>query len=280
MMKDIWSRVTPLLMALVVILSMVMVDSFVPSAHRFRAKTPSQFYSSVQEQAVEESIGNQDELKRKLLQLGASYDRGFGASPSARDQVDQVIQELEKCNTQEFAAEGINGGINYGPGSPLEGSWRMIWCTAQDVLILGASPLATVGAIYQVFTPPIVTNIIDFIPRAQSLFPPSLVPSSLLRAEVQTRASPRADGPNPNNRIGLSFEAVKLQPIQLLGNSVGDSVPPFAFDIPKLSAVSFFNPETGPGYFDVTFLDEELLIIRQNEPGGLFVLVKVEDNEP
>jgi hypothetical protein len=39
-------------------------------------------------------------------------------------------------------------------------------------------------------------------------------------------------------------------------------------------------PEDGPGYFDTTYLDEEMLIIRQNAPGGLFVLAKVPDNDP
>jgi len=35
-----------------------------------------------------------------------------------------------------------------------------------------------------------------------------------------------------------------------------------------------------PGYFDVEYLDEELLIIRQQVPGGVFALVKVDSCEP
>jgi len=31
-----------------------------------------------------------------------------------------------------------------------------------------------------------------------------------------------------------------------------------------------------PGYFDVEYLDDELLIIRQQAPGGVFALVKVD----
>jgi len=34
------------------------------------------------------------------------------------------------------------------------------------------------------------------------------------------------------------------------------------------------------GFFDVTFLDEELVVIRQNAPGGLFVLARVDDASP
>jgi hypothetical protein len=208
-------------------------------------------------------------LKAKLLQLGASYDRGFGASSSARQEVLGVIDGLEAVNPETNATRGIAGD----EPSPLEGSWRLIWTTAQDVLVLAASPLSTVGAIYQVFAPPVVTNIIDLLPRAQALFPPSLLPQSLLRAEVTTRASPRRD---KMNRVGLVFEAVKLKPIEVFGYDAGQ-FPPLAFDLPKIPGTDL---ESSPGYFDVTYLDSELLIIRQNAPGGLFVLAKVDGNDP
>ena len=212
-----------------------------------------------------------DRLKRELLQLGASYDRGFGASQRARQEVLGVIEELERCNMQTNASRGIEGNDEEdGMVPPLKGKWRMIWTTAVDVLLLEASPIFSTGAIYQVFEPPIVTNIIDFIPRAQSLFPPDFVPNSLLRAKVKTRASAR-----DSNRVGLVFEKVQLQPLQVLGQSV-DVFPPLKFNLPKLPGTDESN---GPGYFDVTFLDDEMLIIRQNAPGGLFVLLKVDSIE-
>jgi len=210
-----------------------------------------------------------DSFKKQLLQLGASYDSGFGASPSARKEALRVIDSLEALNLETDAARGIAGDAM----SPLEGSWRLIWTNAQDVLVLAASPLSTVGAIYQVFDPPTVTNIIDLLPRAQALLPPSLLPQSLIRAEVTTRASPRRD---KLNRVGLEFEAVKLKPVEVLGFEAGN-LPSFAFGIPKIPGV---DPEMSPGYFDVTFLDSEILIIRQNSPGGLFALVKVNCNDP
>ena len=210
-----------------------------------------------------------ESLKRRLLQLGASYDRGYGATSNARDKVDVTIQALERLNPSTDAARDISTGID----SPLTGSWRMVWTTAQDVLVLGASPLATTGAIYQVFEPPIVTNIIDFIPKIQSLFPSSIFPPSLIRAEVKTRASPRTNMPM---RVGLNFESVQLKPVQFLGMEM-DSLPPLAIDLPQIPGA---NSETSPGYFDVSYLDKDMLIIRQNAPGGLFVLVKADDNRP
>merc|ERR1712232_1211515 len=98
----------------------------------------------------------------------------------------------------------------------------MVWTTAQDVLVLAASPLATVGAIYQVIEPPVATNVIDLIPRAQALFPPGIAPS-LLRLEVLTRAKSRENLPL---RVGLTFEEVKAQPVDVLGMSVKDVLPP------------------------------------------------------
>lgn len=221
--------------------------------------------TSVRNDANEE----RSKLKKNLLQIGASYDRGFGASPSARKRADKLIASLEELNEETFAARGIEGNTV----SPISGSWRMIWTTANDVLVLGASPIAQVGAIYQIFTPPEVTNVIDFIPRAQSLLP-ALIPSSLLRAKVRTRASSRRES---SNRIGLVFEAVKLQPVEFFGLDAS-TLPPFAADLPKIPGTD--NNDSGPGYFDVTYLDDELLIIRQNAPGGLFVLVKVDNSEP
>ena len=209
-------------------------------------------------------------LKRNILQMGASYDRGYGASPSARKRADDIIQDLEDINEEADAARGIDGDSV----SPLTGSWRMVWTTAGDVLVLGASPVAQVGAIYQIFNPPEVTNVIDFIPRAQSLLP-SVIPPSLIRAKVRTKASSRNES---TNRVGLIFEAVKLQPVEFLGLDAS-SLPPFAADLPKIPGTPDSN-RSGPGYFDVTYLDEELLIIQQNAPGGLFVLAKVDDSEP
>lgn len=219
------------------------------------------------------SSADRSDLKRRLLQMGASYDRGFGASPSARKRADDLIEQLETLNPETYAAIGISGDDKEDETSPLTGAWRMIWTTASDVLVLGASPVATVGAIYQIFHPPVVTNVIDFIPRFQALLPPSLVPPTLVRAKVKTRASPRPDYPN---RIGLLFESVKLQPVEVLGQDTS-SLPPFSANLPKIPGT---DSDSGPGYFDTTYLDDEMLIIRQNAPGGLFVLVKVDDSEP
>ena len=150
------------------------------------------------------------------------------------------------------------------------------------------------SAIYQdIRNPPVAINIIDFIPRAQSLLPPSMSPPSLLRARVSTRASSRS---GLSNRVGLSFEGLELQPIELLGRRV-DGLPPLSVDFTwpgsLLKELAALIPGLGdalgagktanddaPGYFDVEYLDDELLIIRQQAPGGVFALVTVDSCDP
>lgn len=216
-------------------------------------------------------------LKVDLLKLCASYDRGFGATPRSRKQVEDIIQQLESMNpTPIDASKGVDGSYTVG-NVPLEGIWRMVWTTALDVLNLAGNPLVAPGAIYQKIEPPIATNIIDFIPRYQS-FLPTIFPSSLIRAEVQTRASVRL---GYSNRVGLNFEKVKLAPVELLGFNAG-ILPPLNLNLPRIniSDLPGVDPNNSPGFFDVVYLDGDMLIIKQNAPGGLFVSIKVQDCDP
>jgi hypothetical protein len=235
-----------------------------------------QSVNSSSEDVLECSAITQDKqverLQNQIITYGASYNRGFGASSNARNEVDSLISQLEEANEETNAGRGIAGDATDGRTgvSPLRGAWRMVWTTALDVLSLEASPLTTTGAIYQVFDPPLVTNVIDLLPSFLSLFPPSLTPHSLLRANVETKAYQRSNKPN---RIGLEFRSVKLQPVQAFGIDV-NQLPPFGFDLPRVSGLLAASDE-GPGYFDVTFVDSNFLIIRQ-QGEGIFCLVKVD----
>lgn len=206
-------------------------------------------------------------LKKDLLQLAASYDRGYGATKRARDQAESLISKLEAINPEDDAIRGIDGNSF----SPLSGNWRMVWTTAADVLTLNANPLVTVGAIYQIFDLPVVTNVIDLLPPFETLLASTPL-GSVLRAKVTTRAyrGKNEDAAAKSNRIGLEFQSVALEPVTLLGNDMG-FLPPLGFDFPRTPF---------EGFFDVGFLDDELLIIRQNAPGGLFVLAKVDSSDP
>ena len=228
------------------------------------------------EESINDILSVREKLKQSLIKLGASYDRGYGSTSSSRNEVEGIIDRLEALNPTSDAARGITGD---GSLAPLKGIWRMVWTTATDVLTLAASPFTTVGSIYQVIEPPVATNIIDFIPRAQALFPPGVFPSTLIRAEVTTRASSRPGYPL---RVGLIFESVKVKPIELLGVQTQGVLPPLSFTLPQINIQNLpgVDPENPPGFFDVSYLDEEMLIIKQNAPGGLFVLIKADSFDP
>ena len=180
----------------------------------------------------EKMNSSRTEFKRQLLSVAASYDRGFSSTPAVRQTVEDIIQQLAILNpNKDKASLGINGGNSDDNDSgvvvPLKGIWRLIWTTAYDVVSLGASPIVAPSAIYQdIRYPPAIINIIDFIPRIL------LGPTSLLRAKVTTRASVR-----DANRVGLTFEGVVLQPMELLGQKVDTLFPP-------ILSVDFQLPQT------------------------------------
>jgi len=239
------------------------------------------------ERLVEELEQNEEErskLKQKMLTLSASYDRGYGATPSSRAEFESTINALSKLNPTEDARVGVNSSQEISAEAPLKGIWQMVYTTAQDVLLLNASPIFTIGAIYQVANDlPTIINVIDLIPRAQALLPPNVLPS-LIRLEVTTSATSRE---STVNRIGLNFETVQAQPKQILGIDT-NSLPALKFNLPSIGpdlankAIESLNLENieNPGYFDVIYLDQEMLIIQQNAPGGVFVLVKSDSYDP
>ena len=69
-----------------------------------------------------------------------------------------------------------------------------------------------------------------------------------------------------NVRLAVAFREVRFE----LG-----AAPPFS------APLGWINDGKGPeGWLDTTYLDEDMLIYKQNDPGGYFVLTKVEDCDP
>jgi hypothetical protein len=87
------------------------------------------------------NIEKASDLKRQLYQLAASYDRGFGATPKAREEANDIIQQLAVITPTKNAARGIEGD-GFDDDVPLKGIWRMVWTSALDVVSLAASPIA------------------------------------------------------------------------------------------------------------------------------------------
>jgi len=122
-------------------------------------------------------------------------------------------------------------------------------------------------------------NVIDLASRLTPLIPLPLADrlSSVLRLKVFTEARARS-----TTRVGLQFRRVVAAPLELLGVK-GVSFPQLQAMLPQAALLdaaqttgAFSNGNDLPGYFDILYLDENCLIIKQFS-GGMFVSVRSED---
>lgn len=243
-----------------------------------------------------------DALKQDLLKVCAGCGRGFGASASDRRNVAAKIAELgESACPDVVATAGIEGGdsmsrwmgrgfdLRYDdpssaeaddlqqPRAPLGGRWRLVYTSAADVLGLDTSPFVAIGDIYQdieVGEPSTVTNVITLFPRLGALVPALDVTPSGGRSTVATlRVGTRARARN-ETRVGLTFESVSFDAQSLLGVDVATLLPKLSAPLLRLPGSGGADSEASPSYFDVLFVDHDMLIIQQNAPGGVFVAVR------
>jgi hypothetical protein len=224
-------------------------------------------------------------LKSKLFAACAAADRGFAASPVDREGIEALLYELEPLSPTEEATKGISDGA---ADAPLRKCWRLVYTSASDVSTLAANPISSLGGIYQDARElPVITNVIDQFPRLLANLPPDAASrfATTTRLRVQTRARPRSA-----SRVGLSFERVGAEQLSLFGQEVPDWLPRPAVDLPQLGLdlqrrLFRMSEEEGdprdsdknPAFFDVMYLDEELLVIKQGSPGGMFAAVAVDE---
>eukprot|EP00977_Amphora_coffeiformis_P029079 scaffold38558_cov145-Amphora_coffeaeformis.AAC.1 len=221
-------------------------------------------------------------IQQDLILMGASYDRGFGASPSARQKVNEMVKELITMNPCQDAARDMNHRREKGQEeSPLQGNWRLVWTTAQDILALNASPFTTVGAIHQVVEPPIITNIVDLIPRAQELVAPDKILSTLFRGKVKNKAQPKNRDNDSRMILDVTFESVNIKAVEVLGRKTGSNLPAFGLNLPKLPGAPSNNNgrDSSTRQLEIVYVDNKMMITQQKAPGGTNVFVKVDDAE-
>ena len=58
-------------------------------------------------------------------------------------------------------------------------------------------------------------------------------------------------------------------------------LPPLSLPLPRVpgSDTAGADSDTSPAFFEVTYLDRDLLVILQNQPGGAFALVRETEDE-
>jgi len=253
--------------------------------------------SKMERDALKASL-ERSSLKQELYRMCAVCSRGFGASASDRAMADGLIERLSAMSPTPSPTEGMegtDGGTRWmGRGydlryevsdsleatapPPLEGCWRLLYTDALDVLSLDASPVVGVGPIYQQISPPAtVTNIITVYPRAAALLPTlALTPSGALSTVATLRVGTRARA-RSSSRIGLTFESVSFDAQTFFGIDVSTLLPQLSAPLPRLPGSGGADSDESPAFFDVTYLDADCLIIRQNEPGGTFVAVREDE---
>lgn len=188
--------------------------------------------------------------KQRVVALCAAADRGFASSRAERAEIEAAIDELCTQNPTENPAQNL----------ALRRCWKLIYTSAPDVSTLNANPLVAVGAVYQDARDwPTIVNVIDSTPRISSLAPAAIQADTATRLRVVTRAEPRSP-----TRVGLTFERAEVQPLSLLGFSL--PFPALGLDLPQASS-----------YFEVRFLDDDVLVIEQASPGGIFASVAVDE---
>ena len=230
-----------------------------------------------------------ERLKSRLFAKSAACDRGFGASIKDREDIASIVEELSALSPEKVPTRGLSPFRTAVKGSemnemalateaPIVGAWQMIYTTAFDVLSLAASPLTLLQGIYQViYADGTSVNVIDLAPRIQVILPVQLQTernlTSTLRARVFTTAKARSD-----DRIGLTFKRVAVSAFKFLSFDVS-KFPKFGVTFPTASTIGAGSDTTDndPGYFDILYVDNDCLIIKQNAPGGIFVNIRSEE---
>lgn len=193
--------------------------------------------------------------KAELLEAIASLNRGIRATSADRRAVAAAAVRLEERNptAQPLAAT-----------TRLEGDWRLLYTTSQELLNLDRLPLASLGSIYQC----IRLKEGRIYNLAEVAGPPPL--SGLVA--VAARLEPVSE-----RRVNVRFERGVLGFQSRLGyQSPGQFVATLA-DTRRFSWLQGLDfpiqAERQSGWLEVTYLDDDLRIGRGNQ-GSLFILRK------
>ena len=163
-------------------------------------------------------------------------------------------------------------GVPLPTAGPNPGRWRLVYTDALDVLGLDASPFRRSGPSTSPSRYGTVTNEIRYtrgglLPTSAFLPDGSLTVATL---KVQTRARAR----------GCAWASPLIHLIRRpdLPRDVTSLLPQLSAPLPRLPGAGGADSDDSPAYFDIVYLDIDTLIIRQNDPGGVFVAIRDDDD--
>ena len=206
------------------------------------------------------------DLKAELFKLLAPTNRGILASESQRSLIEAAVARLETLNptAQPTSAASL-----------LDGDWRLLYTTSQELLGTDRVPVVQLGNIYQCVRAQAsrIYNIAEVqgLPYLESII--SVVASFEPAAKAETDDSYQ----QLKRRVNVKFNRA----VWGLQRSLGYQSPAQYIQqleqtqkLNWLKGIDFeINADRQQGWLEITYLDEDLRIGRGNQ-GSLFVLTK------
>ncbi|MBE9100827.1 PAP/fibrillin family protein [Vacuolonema iberomarrocanum] len=191
--------------------------------------------------------------KVELLEAIAGRNRGIIATQTDQTAILSAIARLEdeNPNPRPFEAK-----------ERLNGNWRLLYTSSEELLRIDRFPLLKLGQIYQWIR--LETAEIFNIAEVYGL--PFLEGLVAVGATFEATSERRVEVKFRRGVLGLQRLVGYSSPDALIKKmDAGDRLLPFDFSI---------NSENQQGWLEVTYLDDDLRIGRGNE-GNVFVLRKV-----
>jgi hypothetical protein len=194
--------------------------------------------------------------KAELLDAVASVNRGINSSPSDRTAIQAAATTLEERNPTPEPLQAM---------ALLDGDWRLLYTTSQELLNIDRIPLASLGPIYQCIR--LAENRIYNIAEVNG--PPLLSGLVAVAATLEPVSTQRVNVGFERGIVGLRQALGYQSPAQFI--QMLQSTPKFSL----LQGIDFrIKRDRQTGWLEVTYLDDDLRIGRGNQ-GSLFVLKKV-----
>lgn len=190
--------------------------------------------------------------KEKLLEAIAGKNRGLLTTEMDRQAILAAIAQLEDRNPSPRPLE---------ESQKLDGNWRLLYTTSQELLGIGQVPLLKLGQIYQYIQ----------------------VQSSRIYNVAEVLSVPFLEGivsvcatfePVSERRVEVRFNRLILGGQRLMGYRNPQQFVESVNAGQKFAALDIaLNRDRQSGWLDITYLDDNLRIGRGNE-GSVFVLSK------
>ena len=191
--------------------------------------------------------------KAKLLEAIAGKNRGLLATEVDKQAILVAVSQLEERNPNPKPFEALD---------LLEGNWRLLYTSSDELLRIDNFPLLKLGQIYQCIRAKDsrVYNIAEVygLPYLEGLVSVAASFEVLSKIRVQVKFE--------RSIIGLQRLVGYESPNEFIRQiENGKKFPAFDFNI---------NSNDQQGWLDITYLDQDLRIGRGNK-GSVFVLTKV-----